>query len=150
MSYDPTKQFSLDMIQSDILQEITAQFTQKVYETGIPDQDSVIRNASQKVDPYLSIQFGDLQRIGGRVASGVEGDDYELPVYFQCIAPSASVARGLSNKLTRVILGYKTRFTGQTRKRPGGGMFPVQSSTGATDAFIAPSSYGIVVQLIEV
>lgn len=150
MSYDPTKEYSLDLVQDAVWAEITRNFVQPLIETGIPDAESVRRNPSGGVDPYIAIQFGDLQQAPTRNMGGVQNDDYYLPVYIQCLAPSAKLARRMSNKMTRVILGFQTRFSGQVRKRPGGGMFPVQSSTGATEAFISPASYAVTVQLSEV
>lgn len=137
---------SIAQTQTELLTLLRAAFAQPVIEQGIPDIETVQRNTAGDIDPYIAIQFGDLQQ--GRVTSfvGPRGDDYIMPVYFQCIAPRVDIARGLHNKLLDVLLGAEFPWSGNTRKRPGGGMFTMTNSNSATEAYAMPASFGIPVQ----
>lgn len=133
--------------QEEILALLDAAFVQPVVEQGIPDIDAVPRNpVTGQVKPYIAVQFGDLQQ--GRAFSmiGARGDDYTLPIYFQCIAPTAKAARDLQNKLMDVMLGEGFPWSGNVRKRAGGGMFSMTNSSSATEAYTFPCSFGLNVQ----
>lgn len=140
---------SLETIQEDVLARLDAQLVQPVHETGIPDSQSVIRGTNGKVIPYIAVQFGDLQRGITHSMAGVRGDDYYTPVYLQAIAPTAKIARQLANKIIDVMLGYQPEYGGQIRSRPGGGQFYIQTSTGATEAFVSPVSFQLTVQILD-
>lgn len=133
-------------IQDAILEHLDDEFAQPVVEQSVPDGKTVRRNSKGAIDPYLAVTFGDLQQ--GRTASmvGPRGDDYILPIYVQCIAPTAAIARGLQNKLLDKMLGEDFPFSGCIRKRPGGGMFALNNSNGATEAYSFPASFGVLVQ----
>lgn len=133
-------------IQEDILAYLDAQFAQKVVEQGVADAVTVLRNTAGDIDPYIAIQFGDLQQGRTRSMIGARGDDYIMPIYSQCIAPTPALARGLQNKLMDVMLGTQFPWAGNVRKRPGGGMFSTTNSSAPTEAYTMPSSFGIVVQ----
>lgn len=133
-------------IQDDILEYIDGQFVQNVVEQAIPDSKTVKRNGVGAIDPYVAVQFGDLQQGVSYSFAGPRGDDYILPVYTQVIAPTPAIARKLSNKVRDVLLGESFPWTGSVRKRPGGAMFPLVASTGATEAYIYPASFGILIQ----
>lgn len=138
---------TINQTQEDILTLLDGAFVQPVVEQGIPDIYSVRRNAtSGQIEPYIAIQFGDLQQ--GRTYSmvGPRGDDYVLPIYFQCIAPTVKVARQLQNKVLDTMLGEGFPWSGNVRKRPGGGMFTMTNSNSATEAYTFPASFGLTVQ----
>lgn len=133
-------------IQENILSYLDAQFVQPIVEQGIPDVYTVMRNSSGAIEPYIALQFGDLQQGRAYSMSGPRGDDYVMPMYFQCIAPTVKIARGLHNKLMDVLLGEGFPWSGNVRKRPGGGMFTMTNSNAATEAFTFPASFGLLVQ----
>lgn len=137
---------SIEQTQTEILALLDTAFAQPIVEQGIPDIETVLRNQNGQIDPYIALQFGDLQQ--GRTTSfvGPRGDDYVMPVYLQCIAPKVSIARGLHNKLLDVFLGEEFPWSGNVRKRPGGGMFTMTNSNSATEAYAAPASFGVPVQ----
>lgn len=138
---------NIDTIEHQILDYVKSKFVQPIIEQSIPDIQTVRRNASTgQIEPYIAIQLGDLQQGRGKSFAGPRGDDYILPIYFQAIAPTIEVARGLRNKLVDVFLGEDFPWTGNVRKRPGGGYFPMTNSNNATEAYAAPSSFGILVQ----
>lgn len=132
--------------QTEILEFLDTAFAQPIVEQGVPDIETVLRNPSGQIDPYIAIQFGDLQQ--GRTYSfvGPRGDDYVMPLYFQCIAPTPEIARGLYNKLMDEFLGEDFPWSGNVRKRAGGGMFTMTNSNSATEAYAAPASFGLLVQ----
>ena len=136
-------------IQDAIFSQLDTDIVQPVIEQAIPDAQTVQR-VSGKVRPYVAVQFGDLQtRFSGRTFAGVRNDDYELPVYVQCIAPEPRIARELASLVLDSLLGFASDWTGEVRKRPGGGMFPMLSSNGATEAYMFPVSFGVTVQLAD-
>lgn len=137
---------TISQTQTEILELLDTAFAQPIVEQGIPDIETVLRNPSGQIDPYIAIQFGDLQQ--GRTYSfvGPRGDDYVMPLYFQCIAPKASIARGMYNKLMDVFLGEDFPWSGNVRKRAGGGMFTMTNSSSATEAYSFPASFGLLVQ----
>ena len=137
---------NIGQIQQAILDYLEDEFAQPIIEQGIADAETVVRNAVGDIDPYIALQFGDLQQGRGRSMTGARGDDYILPIYFQCIAPTPGIARGLQNKVLDVMLGAKFSWAGNVRKRPGGGMFSMTNSSSSTEAYTFPASFGLVVQ----
>lgn len=134
-------------IQEDLLALLEAALPEKVVEQAIPDADLVERDpVSGAILPYVSVQFGDLQQGKGYSFSGPRGDDYIMPVYVQAIAPTPQIARRLGNRVRDVMLGNSVKFTGSVRKRAGGGMYPLVTSNGATEAYLMPSSFGLLIQ----
>lgn len=137
---------TISQTQEEILELLQNEFAQPIVEQGIPDISTVKRNLAGEIDPYIAIQFGDLQQ--GRATSmvGPRGDDYILPIYVQCIAPEVGIARKLQNKILDVMLGAGFPWSGNVRKRPGGGMFTMTNSNSATEAYTFPASFGLTVQ----
>lgn len=137
---------SISQTQEEILELLRGEFAQPIVEQGIPDISTVKRNLAGEIDPYIAVQFGDLQQ--GRATSmvGPRGDDYVLPIYVQCIAPEVGIARELQNKILDVMLGAGFPWSGNVRKRPGGGMFTMTNSNSATEAYTFPASFGLTVQ----
>lgn len=136
---------TIETTQQEILTLLEGAFAQPVVEQGIPDIKTVRRNTAGDIEPYIAIQFGDLQQGVNRSFVGPRGDDYILPIYFQCIAADVGIARGLQNKVLDVMLGEGFAWSGNVRKRPGGGMFTMTNSNSATEAYTFPASFGLVV-----
>lgn len=137
---------SIAQTQEEILALLDAEFVQPVIEQGIPDTYTVRRNGVGAIEPYIAIQFGDLQNARGKSMVGPRGHDYTLPIYIQCIAPKVSIARGLHNKVLDVLLGEGFPWSGNIEKRAGGGMFTMTNSNSATEAYTFPASFGLLVQ----
>lgn len=138
---------TIGITQEGMLDLLEAAFVQPIVEQGIPDINTVRRNSvTGEIEPYIAIQFGDLQQGRGMSFAGPRGDDYVMPIYAQCIAPEAKTARQLQNKLVDVLLGEGFPWSGNVRKRPGGGMYPMTNSNSATEAYTSPSSFGLLVQ----
>lgn len=138
---------TIEQTQESILTLLDTAFVQPIIEQGIPDINTVRRNQTTgQIEPYIAIQFGDLQNSTGKSFIGPRGHDYDMPIYAQCIAPDPKVARKLQNKLVNVLLGLSLEWTGNMAKRPGGGMFPMTNSNSATEAFTYASSFGLPVQ----
>lgn len=137
-----------EALQEAILADLRAAFVQPVHEVGIPDAQTVLRNAAGQVEPYIAIQFGDLQPTepGTRSFSGPRSDDYQQPIYLQAVASEAGIARRLHNKLNDVLLGWGESDTHLVRKRFAGQAWPLIASNMATEAYVQPSSYSIAVQ----
>jgi hypothetical protein len=135
--------------QEAILAYLAATLPEDIHEQAIPNSQTVLRNSVGEIDPYIAIQFGDLQQGSTTSFAGPIGDDYILPVYIQAIAPSARIARRIGNRIRRAMLGQSFPWTGSVRKRPGGGMFPIVTSNGATEAYQSPASFGILIQYVD-
>lgn len=137
---------SISQTQGEILELLRDEFAQEIVEQGVPDIKTVKRNPAGDIDPYIAIQFGDLQQGRATSMAGPRGDDYILPIYVQCIAPEVEIARALQNKILDVMLGAGFPWSGNVRKRPGGGMFTMTNSNSATEAYTFPASFGLTVQ----
>lgn len=142
--------FNLVEIQDAILDQLADNSPYPVREQAIPDADT-LEKVGGKVEPYIALQFGDLQdRVSGRGFTGVRGNDYELPIYIQVVAADVSKARKIRDGFVLdTMLGFSQAWTGEVRKRTGGGMWPIASSNGATEAYMYPSSWAVTVQLFE-
>lgn len=137
---------SEESVQNAILSALTTAFKEPIIEQSIPDSKLVRRNAAGDIDPYYAVEFGDLQEGYTHSMAGPRGDDYVMPVYIRSVAPTASIARRMANRVRDLLLGEAFTWTGSIRKRPGGGMFPITASNGATEAFISPASFGVPIQ----
>lgn len=137
---------TIEQTQDDILTLLDTRFAQPIVEQGIPDINTVRRNTAGQIEPYIAIQFGDLQNATGKSMIGPRGHDYAMPIYVQCIAPEPKMARRLQNKLVDILLGEGFPWSGSMEKRAGGGMFPMTNSNSATEAYVAASSFGLLVQ----
>ena len=142
--------FSLEQIQEQVLAYIDALVPQTLSETAMPDEVSIGTTLSGNWNPFYTLQFGDIQPYGGKSMVGPRGDDYVLPVYIQATAPTAEIARKMGNRIIDGFLGTGFPYSGSVRKRVGGRVLPLKNSDGATQAFIAPTSFGVTVQLEDI
>lgn len=138
-------------VQDRIFEALDAAIPQPLVEQGVPDAGTV-RKVDGKIEPYVALQFGDLQDVSsGRGFTGVRTNNYDLPIYVQVCAADSTVARRIaSGVVLNTLLGMTGPWTGELRKRPGGGMFPVTNSNGATEAYLFPSSWACRVQIADV
>lgn len=142
---------SINQFQEDVLEYLKSELPQPVYETGIPDGTSVKRNKLGQVDPYVTIQFGDIYASGGRSMMGQKGHDYSLPISVQVIAPGSNIGRRISNRIISILLG-KTfeNAPGGIEKRPvGGAIMTINESDSASEVFMVPSWYRVTVQYFD-
>lgn len=137
-------------VQDVIFEQLASRLTIPLVEQAIPDA-ATVHKVDGKIEPYAALQFGDIQdRVSGRGFTGVRHNDYELPIYVQVVAADTSRARKLaSGQVLDALLGFSQSWTGEVRKRPGGGMWPLVNSNGATEAYLFPSSWAVTVQLRE-
>lgn len=142
---------SFDDVQDQILELLRNSIPQPVYESGIPDGRTVKRNANGKVDPYVTIQFGDAYASGGKSMIGQRGHDYSMPISVQVLSPSPTIGRKISNNILNVLLGASFEFApGGIEKRPvGGAVMTINESDSASEVFMVPSWYRVTVQYSE-
>lgn len=141
---------SLQAIQEEILTELETQFVEEVYEIAIPNSTTLKKSGAGRFQPYITIQFGDLQQGINRNMASTRNDDYYMPVYIQFVAHEAKTARQLYNKCIDKMLSFKPKYASEMTKRPGGSMFPVVSDTGATEAYLFACSFSVTVQILTV
>lgn len=141
--------FSLDTIQEEIITYLTntAFPGQEVIETARPDAVTAPRDAAGNIKPFVTYRFGDIAQYGPRSFAGARGDDYRLPLYLECVAPTPEIARKLRNRAVDKMLGSTFTLSGDMRKTPGFGSLPVTNSDGAVEAYAYPTSFGILIQL---
>lgn len=142
---------NLSDIKDAIRAYLEANIVDDVVEQAVPDAQTVLRNADGTVKPYVSYQFGDLQRLygGARGLIGVRHDDYELPIRIQAQAPDAKMASDMADHVLDVALGFSSDYTGEVRKRPGGGMFSIVNTNGATECYTFPVSFAVTLQMTD-
>lgn len=139
--------FSLDITQEEIIAHLEAELAQPLHEQAIPDIETVRRNEAGEIDPYIAFQFGMPVQQGATSFAGAMHHDYVIPIYLQVISPDAALGRRIANKIVRVFLGKGFSWAGEVRQRSGGPMFPMVQSTGATEAYAFPLSFGLSMQL---
>lgn len=138
-------------VQDRILQSLRDSIPQRVEEQAILNEDTVLRDSVGKIRSYVAVSFGDIQfRSGGQTFAGSRYDDYDLPVYIQVVASTQDDARKIAyDNVLSALMGEKFKWTGQIRKRPGGALWPLIASNGATEAYLAPVSFGVTVQMAD-
>lgn len=136
-------------ITRDIFDHLTSEIPQDVYRQGVPDIDSLERDATGKVKYYVAVQFGMPQaKASGKTFSGVRHDDHILPVYIQVVGPNATKVEDVAlGKVLDVMLGYSTDWCAYVEQRPGGAVLPMTQSNGATEAYVFPLSFGLTFQM---
>lgn len=141
--------FTLDEIQEDILDFLKATVfpNENVVEQEITDVEQVQVNSYGLFTPYIAVQFGDLQPWGSTSMIGPRGDDYILPLYIGCASPQVALSRRLQNQGVDKFLGASFDWAGQIRKRAGGRFYTLTKSDGTGPIYLAPLSFGLVVQL---
>lgn len=141
--------FSLEQIEEDIIAFLdTTVFTnQETVEQAIPDIETVLRDSTGRVKPYVAYQLGDPQPWGSTSFMGPRGDDYMLPIYLRIVTPTPKIGRQLRSMGIDKFLGASFEWAGQIRKRVSGGVFPLTNSSGAVECYITTASFAIGVQL---
>lgn len=136
-------------ITRDIFDHLTSEIPQDVYRQGVPDIDSLERDATGKVKYYVAVQFGMPQSLArGKTFAGVRHDDHVLPIYVQVVGPDATKVESIAlGKVLDSLLGYSTDYTAYVEQRPGGAVLPMTQSNGATEAYVFPLSFGLTFQM---
>lgn len=139
---------SLEETQEGILEFLQTSFAQPVHELAVPDAQTLLRNSAGGVDPYIAIQFGDVYQQGKQNMATPMGDDYQLPIYIQYVAANPKIARKMYNKGLGLFLAKTFPYSGSVTKRLGGGMYALNASNAATEAYMFPASFKLLVQLL--
>lgn len=140
---------SLDFVQDELLKHLRSSIPQRVDEGAIPDGEYFTRNEYGDGEPYVVVQFGDIQFQGTRNMATAQAHDYSLPVYCGIVAPQATAVRRIMNLVNVSMLGFSCDYSGQVEKRAGGMMFILPAQHGFAELFVAPASFGIAVQVSE-
>lgn len=142
---------NIAQIQDAILGHLRDQVPQQVYEQGIPDAQTV-RKVNGKIVPYVAIQFGALaphQR--GTTFAGVRTFDHVLSAQVQVVAADPTVARKIMfDKVYDALVGLQIPWTAEVTPDRIGGVFPITTSTGATEAYQYASGFVVTIQLADV
>lgn len=138
-------------IQDEFIAWIQANIPVPLYEEGIPDADT-LKKVDGKVISYAAIQPGMPQRrAGGTGFGGVRTNDYMLPFQIQVVSADATEARKIAcGPVLNAALGFSTDYTGEMEQRPGGQMFSLTTSNGATEAYQYATGWGVTVQASEI
>lgn len=142
---------SIDYTQDEILSFLQDSLPQPVYEESVPDGDTLKRNHLGQIDPYLAVQFGDVYARGVRSMIGQKGHDYSMSFAVQVVSPDANIGRKISNRVLSLILGKQFTYApGGVEKLPvGGALMTINQSDPATQAYMVPSWYKIVIHYFD-
>lgn len=138
-------------VQDGILNHLRAQVPQRVVEQAVEDNQTV-QKVNGKVVPYVAIQFGSLSpRQRGRTFAGVRTFDHDLSIQVQVIAATQTIARKIMyDNVYNAIVGLSLPWTGEVYPDRIGGVFPIVTSNGATEAYQYASGFRVTLQLNEV
>lgn len=138
-------------VQDGILSHLRTKVPQQVYEQGITDAQTV-RKVNGKVVPYVAIQFGSLSpRASGRGFTGVRTFDHDLSMQVQVVAADPTIARKIMyDNVYGAMVGLSLPWTGEVYPDRIGGVFPVVTSNGATEAYQYASGFRVTLQMIDV
>lgn len=140
---------TLTAIRAEIDAKLNDDFAQPIYDTGVPTSANLV-SVNGKLNPYIVRTYSDLGLSRTSSFAGARGDDYRQPVNIMFVAPTSAIAEALAVKAIDKFLGWSPQYAGEMTKRSGGGTFTVQSSEGATEAYVAMVSFNCTVQLLEV
>lgn len=138
-------------LQGQIIDHLRNSIPQDVYEQGIPDADTV-KKIDGTVVPYVAIQFGSLApRARGRTFVGVRTFDYDLAIQVQVVAAVPEIARTIMyGNVYDAMVGLKFPWIGQIEPDRIGGLFPIATSNGATEAYQVASGFRVTLQMADV
>lgn len=137
---------SVDVTIEEVLTYLEDNLAQEVIEQAFIDADTVLRDNQGRVKPFVAVSFGDLQQGRLKSMASVTGDDHTLPLRIQAVGPTPKVTRQLWSRTLELLLGKQFTWTGETRKRPGGALFPIANTDNSTEAFSFAASFGIPIQ----
>lgn len=138
-------------VQDGILSHLRSEIPQEVYEQGVTDAQTV-RKTNGKIVPYVAIQFGSLSpRERGRGFTGVRTFDHDLSMQVQVVAADPTIARKIMyENVYDAMVGLSLPWTGEVYPDRIGGVFPIVTSNGATEAYQYASGFVVTLQMIDV
>jgi hypothetical protein len=141
---------SEESVQEAIIEDLKAALVEEVYESRYVEAQHLKKTSRGDLIPFYIVDFGDLGQNGARSFVGPRGDDYEIPIYTQAVAGNPRRARLLANKLNDILLGNGYAWSGQVRKRMGGGgSLPVNVSSDATEGYATPRTFAVTIQYTD-
>jgi hypothetical protein len=104
------------------------------------------------VVPYVAIQFGSLSpRARGRGFTGVRTFDHDLSMQVQVVAADPTIARKIMyDNVYDAMVGLSLPWTGEVYPDRIGGVFPITTSSGSTEAYQYASGFQVTLQMIDV
>lgn len=138
-------------VQDQVFEALDNAIPQKLVEQAIEDNQTVEKVNGQVV-PYVSIQFGTLSpRARGKTFVGVRTFDYDLSIQVQVIAANPTLARKiLFDNVYNALVGLKLPWIGEIEPDRIGGVFPIVTSNGATEAYQYASGFRVTLQMNDV
>lgn len=138
-------------VQDGILNHLRAQVTPQVHEQGVTDAQTV-KKVNGVLVPYIAIQFGSLSpRQRGRGFTGVRTFDHDLSMQVQVVASNPTIARKIMfEDVYDAMVGLSLPWTGEVYPDRIGGVFPIVTSNGATEAYQYASGFVVTLQMIDV
>jgi hypothetical protein len=144
---------SLDLYttQQQILAYLDANLAFKVASGGVEEAENL--TATQGVlDPHVVLRFGSPQPVvADQSFAGARYDGQYSTVDAMCVGASDAEARGLSSKVTRVLLGYRPNANaGELKLDWGGGTFTVIAEGSRPQFLISWVSFRFATNLYDV
>lgn len=142
---------NITQAQDGILNHLRSKIPQQVYEQGITDAQTV-RKVNGKVVPYVALQFGALSpRERGRGFTGARTFDHDLTIQVQAVAADPTIARKIMfESVYDAMVGLSLPWTGEVNPDRMGGVFPIVTSNGATEAYQYASGFRVTLQMIDI
>lgn len=142
---------NISQVQDQIFSHLESEVPQTLYEQGVTDAETV-KKVDGLVVPYVAIQFGALSpRARGRTFVGVRTFDYDLSIQIQVVAPRPDMARRIMYETVYdAMVGLKFPWIGEIEPDRIGGVFPITSSNGATEAYQQASGFRVTLQMNDV
>ena len=110
----------------------------QVIEDGILDDANLVRDANERLVPYVITRYGPLRRkYLGYAVAGTRYDDYYSTTDIMVVAPKGRMAREGIMILTDALIGFKPDGTSEMTIEGGSSDFVIMDAEARPSAFVA-------------
>lgn len=124
-------------VQQRLVQYMDDTFVQPVFEGGVPNPETIVRDGNGNISPYIVARFSDLSRdYRQNSLASARLDNYYSFLDCVIVAPSDRIARSIGGYVIDKMIGAQVEETGELAKVGGGGDFVVLDGRDKPPAFI--------------
>jgi hypothetical protein len=116
----------------------------EVYEDDVLDNEALLKQ-SNKIKPYIVLQWAGLFASGSTSFVGVRYDEYDSAVDINVVAPTPRQAREAMNIIMDKLIGWKPTGGGAMNPEGGSGLFVVPDYNGSPHVYIASTRLSFAV-----
>ena len=139
---------SIEAIREELFDHLQTELPIEVYRGSVPEL-ATLQFENGILKPYAVLNFGDIIKNSNGSFAGSRTDGYMQSVNVYCVAKEVEVAEGWQIRIIDTILGYRPEYASEVFKRPGSGTYLIVSNSGGVEAFIAQTSFGCTIQLLD-